>query len=318
MAAFDLPLAELRAYRPGREEPGDFDAFWKSTLDATVGGGLDPVFTPYESGLSTMDVFDVRFGGFNGERVAGWFIRPRGVDSPLPCVVQYIGYGGGRGLPHEWLLWPAAGYATLVMDTRGQGNGDTPDPHGGASPQFPGFVTRGILDPADYYYRRVFVDAVRAVDAAASRPDVDSSRLVISGGSQGGGITLAAAALHSLPRAALIDVPFLVHFRRATQLSDEAPYTEIVRYLARNRDRVDQAFATLAYFDGLNFAARAAMPALYSVGLMDPVCPPSTVFAAYNHHAGQADIRIWDFNEHEGGGPHQQAAQLAWLAEQLG
>lgn len=318
MAVFDLPLDELRTYRPTRTEPADFDAFWKSTLSDASEHALDPIFTPYDSGLAMMDVLDVRFAGFNGERVAGWFIRPRAGDEPLPCVVQYVGYGGGRGLPHEWLLWPAAGYATLVMDTRGQGNGDTPDPHGGASPQFPGFVTRGILDPADYYYRRVFVDAVRAIDAAASRPDVDRSRLVICGRSQGGGITLAAAALHTMPRAALIDVPFLVHFRRAAEISDEDPYTEIVNFLARNRDRGEQVFTTLAYFDGMNFAARATAPALYSVGLMDQVCPPSTVFAAYNHHDGPAAIRIWDFNEHEGGGPHQQAQQLAWLAELLG
>ena len=58
-------------------------------------------------------------------------------------------------------------------------------------------------------------------------------------------------------------------------------------------------FRTLSYFDGRNFAARATVPALFSVGLEDQVTPPSTVFAAYNEYAGPKEIRIWPFNGHE-------------------
>jgi cephalosporin-C deacetylase len=103
-------------------------------------------------------------------------------------VVQFLGYHGGRGVPLDWLVFPAAGYAQLVMDTRGQGDGATADPDPGANPQVPGFLTRGIADRDAYYYRRVFVDAVRAVDAARGHPLVDPDRVVVAGGSQGGGI----------------------------------------------------------------------------------------------------------------------------------
>ncbi|KPC72196.1 acetyl xylan esterase, partial [Thermoactinomyces vulgaris] len=77
----------------------------------------------------------------------------------------------------------------------------------------------------------------------------------------------------------------------------------------------ERAFATLDYFDGVNFAARGTAPALYSVALMDDVCPPSTVFAAYNRWQGEKQITVWPWNGHEGGGILQRAEQLKFLAE---
>jgi cephalosporin-C deacetylase len=139
----------------------------------------------------------------------------------------------------------------------------------------------------------------------------------VAGASQGGGIAQAVASLHDRVRAALIDVPFLTFFRRATEITDSYPYQELSVFFAANRDRIDQAFDTLAYFDGVNLAARAIAPALYSVGLMDDVCPPSTVFAAYNHYAGPKQIQVWPYNRHEGGGSFQAPIQLPWLRDQM-
>ena len=319
MSLFDLPLAELRDYRPEREEPADFDAFWTSTLDEARESRRPTEFVPAHPELRALEVFDVTFSGFGGQPIKAWLILPRHRPGPLPVVVEFIGYGGGRGLPIAWLAWPAAGYATFVMDTRGQGSawmpGETPDPDPqAANPQFPGFVTRGILDRANYYYRRVFTDAALAVDAAREHPAVDAERVVVAGASQGGGISLAAAALDGRAAAACVDVPFLCHWRRATEITDEAPYRELRDYLAVHRYRVDDAFRTLAYFDGLNFAARATAPALFAVGLMDEVCPPSTVFAAFNHYAGEKEIRVWPFNGHEGGGIQHAHERIAFLA----
>lgn len=317
MALFDLPLAELYSYRPDRAEPEDFEAFWHTTLSEASVHELNPEFSAHDAMLPGVQVRDVRFSGYAGQRVAGWFLAPARADGPLPCVVQFIGYGGGRGRPHEWLLWPAAGYAVLVVDSRGQGDGDTPDLPGSDTPQHSGLLTRGVLDPEQYYYRRLFTDAVRAVDAAASHPAVDASRIVVAGASQGGGIAQAVAGLRGDVRAALIDVPFLTHFRRATEITDAHPYQELAVFCARNRDRIEQVFDTLAYFDGVNFAARATAPALYSVGLMDDVCPPSTVFAAYNHYAGHKQLQIWPYNRHEGGQTFQPPVQLRWLRDLL-
>jgi cephalosporin-C deacetylase len=316
----DWPLDRLREYRPDRAEPADFDAFWAATLDEARALRTPTVFTPYDAGLATVDVFDVTFSGFGGHPIKGWFVVPRHIDGPLPCVVQYIGYGGGRGLPHEWLTWASAGYAHLVMDTRGQGSngylrGDTPDPDPAGPPQTPGFMTRGVTDPHRYYYRRVFTDAVLAVEAAREHPRVDPDRIAVTGASQGGGITLAVAGLAEGVAAAMPDVPFLCHYQRATEITDEMPYAEISRYCKTHRDQIDQVFDTLRYFDGVNFAARASAPALFSVALMDAICPPSTVFAAYNHYAGEKHIEVWRYNGHEGGAAFQQAAQLRYLAK---
>jgi cephalosporin-C deacetylase len=320
MPRFDLPLEDLREYRPQIHRPSDFDAFWDSSIHEARTQGHGAMFTPVRSPLTSARVLDVRFPGYGGEEIAGWLLLPA-AEGPHPAVVQYLGYGAGRSLPHEYLPWVSAGYACFVMDTRGQGagwsvGGVTPDPHG-AGPAASGMLTRGIEDPATYYYRRVFVDAVRAVDAVRLHPEIAPDRVAVAGGSQGGGIALAASALSDGLAAAFIDVPFLCHFERAVGLTDSGPYTEIVRYLSVRRDMAERAFATLAYFDGVNFAPRATAPALFSVALMDQICPPSTVFAAHNAYGGPKDITVYPFNGHEGGAAGQWLQQTALLEREL-
>ncbi|MBP1692464.1 MAG: acetyl xylan esterase family protein [Chloroflexi bacterium] len=323
MTFFDLPLEELQEYKPGRDEPADFDTFWQTTLQQARQYPLEAHFTPVDYGLRTLEALDVTFNGYGGQPVKGWLLLPKVREAALPTVVEYIGYGGGRGFPTDWLFWPSLGYAFLVMDTRGQGSswrpGDTPDVFGdSANPSYPGFMTQGILDPYTYYYRRLFIDAVRAVETAATYPEVDSSRIAVTGGSQGGGISLAVAALAPQVQAVMPDVPFLSHFRRATEITDSHPYQEIVRYCKVHRDKIEKVFRTLSYFDGLNFAIRANSPALFSVALMDEICPPSTVFAAYNHYAGMKDIRIYTYNQHEGGESFQNLEKAHFLASLWG
>ena len=318
MAYFDLSLKELQSYCPDREEPADFDAFWKSTLEEVRTIPLGAVFEKVDYGLVAQETFDVTFSGFGGQSVRGWLILPSKRSGRLPCVVEYIGYGGGRSFAIDWLLWASAGYAHLVMDTRGQGSswsmGDTPDLYAdGGNAHYPGSMTKGILDPRHYYYRRVFTDAVRAIEAARAHPEVDPAQIAVTGGSQGGGITIAAAGLDPYVVAAMPDVPFLCHYRRATEIVDTYPYKEIAEYCHVHRDKVDTVFNTLSYFDGVNFAARAKAEALFSTALMDQVCPPSTVFAAYNHWAGEKEIKVYPYNGHEGGDSHQTVEKLKFL-----
>jgi len=112
---------------------------------------------------------------------------------------------------------------------------------------------------------------------------------------------------------AMPNVPFLCHYRRATEIIDTNPYAEISRYCTVHRDKIDTVFNTLSYFDGVNFATRAQARALFSAGLMDTICPPSTVFAAYNYYAGPKEIETWRYNNHEGGGIHQTIQQIRFL-----
>ncbi|WP_291049166.1 acetylxylan esterase [Herbiconiux sp.] len=317
----DLPLELLRDYRPEVTEPRDFDDFWSGTLAESRAVGGEPVLSPAETPITQLQIDDLTFPGFGGEPVRAWVVRPAAASGPLPTVIEYNGYNGGRGLAGEKLLWAAAGYVHVFMDTRGQGSGwgtggDTPDPHG-SGPAVEGFMTKGIDSPETYYYRRLYTDAVRLVDAVSGFDFVDESRLAVTGGSQGGGISLAVAGLVPGLRAVMPDVPFLCHFRRAVEATPEPPFTELVRYLAVHRDVEQQVFSTLSYFDGVNFARRATAPALFSVALMDGIVLPSTVFAAFNHYAGAHEIEVYPFNGHEGGQMHQWLRQAAWLPAQL-
>lgn len=319
MIRFDLPLEELRGYRPAIAEPTDFDDFWRETIDRTSQMAAPSTYIPADVGLSLVDVFDVTFTGWAGQPIKAWLILPRGIAGRLPVVIEFAGYGGGRGLPYAWLTWPAAGFAGFVMDIRGQGAawmpGETGDsqPADEAGPEHPGMMTRGIRHHDTYYYRRLFADAVRAVESIRTHPRIDPARVVVSGRSQGGGIALALAGLVPDLRAALIDVPFLCHFPRALEITDADPYGELQRYLSVQRDHETQVFETLSYFDGCNFAPRARTPSLWSVGLLDTVCPPSTVFAAYNRYGGDKSINVWAHNGHDACSLHQERERLDFV-----
>jgi cephalosporin-C deacetylase len=322
MAIYEASVDELRGTQARVSAPPDLDEFWAGVLAADAAHPLAATFTPADSPLTTIESYDVTFAGAHGDPIRAWLHLPAArAEAPLPGVVEFVGYGGGRGLVHQNVLWAAAGYAHLIMDTRGQGSawssGDTPDPHGSA-PSHPGFLTRGLLDPAQYYYRRVFGDAVRAVETARSHPAVDASRIAVVGGSQGGGIAVAAAVLSPHVRATMPDVPFLCDIQQACVTADRGPYPELANYLSVHRDHVDAALRTISYVDVAVLGARATVPALFSVALLDAICPPATVYAAYNNYGGPKEIEEYRYNDHEGGGPFHQRRQLAWLRELFG
>jgi cephalosporin-C deacetylase len=321
MPQFDMDISALESYLPPRPEPLDFDSFWHERIREAEAWPVDATYSVVDPGFSELVVEDVTFRGYGGETVKGWMIRPRHRVGLLPTIVTFIGYGTGRGFPGEYTSLASAGYAQFVMDNRGQGTADTPD--GAFGPHVGGYLTQGIEDPKSYYYSRLFIDAVRAVEAAAAHPSVDLNAIFVMGGSQGGGIALAAAGLLPMTtggrsfRGAMIDVPFLSHVRRAVRLVDTLPYREIAEYLQRRTDREERAFATLDYFDGMNFAARSSVPALFSVGLMDDICPPSAVYASYNHYSGQKSLAVYPFSGHGNFGEFQHQRQRRFIRETL-
>ena len=243
-----------------------------------------------------------------------WLILPK--DHGGGCVVTYAGYGNGRGLPHQHLRWAAAGWATFVMDSRGQGAGGTQapggtgDPHGPDHAHAPGMMTKGILSEHTYYYR--------GCSPTPFAPSTLSSNTRRS--TRPASLSPEAAREAASPRpsrgfaatcgGAFIDVPFLTDFSRALDVATTGPYPEIVKFLAGQRHAADRALQTLSYFDGMHFAARATTTARYSVALRDTTCPPSTVFAGYNHWGGPKDIDVWPWNGHEGGLEVQAQSQL--------
>ncbi len=329
MAFFDLSGDQLRDYRPQVRREDDFESFWRSTLETELARPLDVQMERLETPLTTLDVRDVSFAGFGGQRVHAWLLVPAGAVGPLRTVVQYRGYSGGRGYPWRESLYATAGYAHLVLDSRGQGWKQpalrplTPDEHPSAGgTRSPGLMTVGIESPETYYYRRLYVDAVRLLQLAGQSELVDRDRIAVVGTSQGGAMTIAAAglaAMAGLPLAAAVpNVPFLCDFGRAVGLTDAYPYQEIADWLNGHPADEDQVFRTLSYVDGVNLAPYAQVPALFSTALMDQVCPPSTVYAAYNAWGHQQkEITVYRWNGHEGGGDHHSWHALHWLRETL-
>jgi cephalosporin-C deacetylase len=321
---FDLPLSALREYRSAVAAPADLDEFWRGALEAARAAAGEPVLERYEpDAYGGLAAFDVTFGGADGHPVKAWYLRPDGAgDAPLACRVAFIGYGGGRDLPAAHTLYPACGHATFVMDTRAQGGtwatGATADPGGGASgPEHPGVMSRGIASPETYYYRRLYVDAVRAVETAASLPGVDAGRIAVAGMSQGGALALATAALApELVRLCHADVPFLCDIERAMEVAPDPPYTELVRFLSVHPELEEAARRTLGYVDNAVLASRVRARTLVSVGLRDTITPPSTVFAAYNAIGAPKEIAVYPYTGHEVPTVHTQR-QLAEFAAEL-
>lgn len=317
----DLPLAQLREYRSAVEPPADFDEFWAGQLATARAIGGRAEFQPLPSPLKAVDTFDITFPGHGGAPIKGWLLLPHRVADDAPVIVEYVGYGGGRGDVLDWPFWASCGLPHVVMDSRGQGGSwrtaDTADAGAIGGPGNAGFLTQGLDAPGSHYYTRLMVDAARMVDAVRAEPLTAGRPIATTGTSQGGGLSIAATHLAGDIVACLPDVPFLSDLRHAAEVTDAAPYSELATYCRLHPAAADRAFAVLGYLDVVNHAARATAPSLFSVALRDEIAPPSTVFAAYQRYAGRKDIAVYPFNGHEGGGTVHRRAQLAFLGEIL-
>jgi cephalosporin-C deacetylase len=312
MPQVDWPLPQLREYRPALTREPDFDEFWRRTFDEAATVPLDAEIAPVEDyPVRDLRVSRVTYTGWAGARICAWWLVPPDYAPGLrsgrrPTMVFYHGYGGSKGAVDVYLAWALQGYCVLAVDTRGQ-SGESTDPKTYPGGHATGWMTQGILAPQEYYYRGAYVDCVRALDFACSQPEVASERIGLTGGSQGGGLTLAVAALdpHQRARVAMADVPYLCHFRRAVDIAAQQPYLEIAAYCRAWPQREEQVFRTLSYFDGLNLAERITCPVLMNVGLQDVICPPSTVFATFNHLGStEKALKVFPYNGHEGNPTH--------------
>jgi cephalosporin-C deacetylase len=311
MPNVDMPLSELRNYRPASTAASDFDAFWAAEKKLSAEKPLNAKLTPVDFPVKSVEVFELVYEGIDGTPVHGWYVVPKAelATKPMPVIVRYHGYSGDRGKPHELLQWAAMGIAAISVDTRGQG-GYTPDyakyPSGGIS----GWMTLGIEDPSQYYFKHAYMDCVRALDFVEQREELDSSRIVVYGGSQGGGLTLAVAGIDSRPKLAMPIFPYLCDFKRSVEHHSGGPYVEIKNWFRKydpEHKKEARIYNTLSYFDGMNFAARIQAKTLMAITLQDIVCPPSTCFAAYNHLEVEKEVLIYNDYGHEGLPFHEEA-----------
>jgi cephalosporin-C deacetylase len=286
--------------------PHDYRDYWDDALDDARRHALDIRREPVPTGLETIQVFDVSFAGWQGRPVSGWLRMPRHRHGPLPAVVHANGYGSGRLDPIDDLTWSAAGFAHLTVNTHGQGGSST------------GHLLDGILEPEGYYYRGVFTDVARGVEALRCLAEVDGTRIAMIGNSQGGGIALGVGALVPDLVAVLAQAPFLTDAPSALRLAAEPPWTELREYLTTYPERADAVARTLAYVDGVTSARHATVPGWISAGTADDICPVETARSAVSAYAARVSYQEWSEAGHEAGGVADSRAALTILRKRFG
>ena len=309
MNLFDLPLQELKAYKPNQTKEADFNSFWDARIRESQNHPLNVQVVQRDYYVKNVELFDVYFDGFRNSKIHAVYVKPKEILKSVPGVVMFHGYNWNSITPQHAFKYTLQGIPVLMVEVRGQ---DVLSPdhnhycNGGAS----GWMTNGILDPDNYYYSYVFMDCYRAVEVMLSFEE---------GGSQGGALTLAAAALHPKVRVALSDIPFLCHFKRSVELCQGSPYEEISHYF-KIHDQLHQTeetvYKTLSYVDCMNLADRITAYTLISVGLEDRICPPSTGFATFNYINAPKEIKVYPEYGHGGFSTHEEE-KLKFVARHI-
>ena len=178
------------------------------------------------------------------------------------------------------------GYSVFALDCRGQG-GFSEDRGGVTGTTLKGHIIRGLADaPQQLLFRQIFLDTAQLTGIAMQMPEVDPKRVGATGGSQGGGLTLACAALEPRIKRAAPIFPFLCDYQRVWEMDlATGAYEELKTYFRHfdpHHEREQEIFTKLGYIDCQYLAPRIRGEVLMFTGLMDQICPPSTQFAAYN------------------------------------
>jgi cephalosporin-C deacetylase len=300
---FDMPLDKLKTYEGTNPKPADFDRFWDRGLEEMH--ALDPQLelTPADFQAPYADCFHLRFNGIGGSRIHAKLLRPKGVTEPHPAVVCFHGYSGNAGSWVGHLPYVAAGYTVAALDCRGQG-GLSEDRGGVVGNTLRGHIIRGLDGPPeDMLFRQIFLDTAQLAGIVMDMDDVDETRVGATGGSQGGGLTLACIALEPRIKIAAPTFPFLSDYRRVWNLDlDVNAYDELRAYFRLfdpAHEREDEIFTQLGYIDIQHLAPRIKSEVMLTVCLMDQICPPSTQFAAYNKITSPKSLTIYPDYGHE-------------------
>ncbi len=315
---FDLPLEELYSYQGRNPRPADFDTFWDTGLAEMRAVDPDLELVPADFQVPFADCYQMYFMGVDGARIHAQLLRPKKVDSPGPALLMFHGYSGSAGDWVDKLGYVAAGYTVAALDCRGQG-GLSEDVGGVGGWTLRGHIVRGLDDsPEKMLFRNIFLDTAQLAKIVMEMPEVDDERVGATGGSQGGGLTLACAALEPRIKRAAPLFPFLCDYQRVWEI-DQAKdaYMELHEWFRRFdplHEREEELFTQLGYIDVQHLAPRIRGKVLMAVGLMDTICPPSTQFAAYNKIEAKKSLRLYPDFRHEGL-PGQQDAIYQFMQE---
>jgi cephalosporin-C deacetylase len=308
---FDMPFEELETYQGTNPRPDDFDAYWDLALAEMHAVDPNIELIPADFQTSFANCFHLYFTGVRGARIHAKLLRPKNAPSPHPAVLMFHGYSGNSGGWVEKLGYVAQGYTVAALDCRGQG-GLSQDIGGHVGTTMRGHIVRGLDGPAeDMMFRQIFLDTAQLARIVMEMDDVDESRVSATGGSQGGGLTLACVSLEPRVSRAAPTFPFLTDYQRVWEIDrDKEAYWELRNYFRQFdplHEREAEIFTKLGYIDVQHLAPRIRAEVLMGVGLMDKICPPSTQFAAYNKITSPKSLRIYPDYAHEALPDHPEA-----------
>ena len=304
MPVLDMPLKELYEYQGMNPRPADIDEFWDRSIAEMEALGTGYELVPAAFQVPGAECFDLWFTGMNGARIHGRLARPANIEKPLPAVIHFHGYHGRGAGFLQMLSWVQAGFVSVSMDCRGQG-GLSEDVGGVWGNTLSGQIIRGLAecDPNKLLFRDIFLDAAQIARIVMAMPEVDKTRVSAMGGSQGGGLTLACAALTPNLYRACPTYPFLCDYKRVWDMDlDLDAYAELRDFFRRfdpRHEREDEIFTLLGYIDNQHIAHRIRAEIKMFTGLLDNICPPSTQFAAYNKITAPKSVVIYPDFKHE-------------------
>jgi cephalosporin-C deacetylase len=283
---FEIPIEELKEYQGRNPRPTDFDVFWDESVAEMQ--AIDPQLELRSADFQTSfaECSHLTFNGTGGARIHAKLLRPRQAPRPHPALLMFHGYSANSGDWVDKLGYVAAGFTVAAMDSRGQG-GLSQDTGGVTGGTLHGHIIRGLDDePQKLLFRNIFLDTAELARIVMAMPEVDERRVGALGGSQGGGLTLACAALEPRIWRAAPVFPFLSDYQRVWEMDlDEAAYAELRDYFRRfdpRHERETAVFTKLGYIDVQHLCPRIEAEVLFATSLRDTICPPSTQFAAYN------------------------------------
>jgi cephalosporin-C deacetylase len=304
MPLVDMPLERLYEYEGRNPKPADFNEFWERGLAEMRATDPSPQYVRHDLKSRIADCFDLYFTGVGGARVHAKYLRPKDVQKPHPAVLMFHGYSGNSGDWCDKLNYVSQGFSVAAMDCRGQG-GQSEDIGGVRGNTHRGHIIRGLDDAPDkLLFRQIYLDTAQLARVVMDMPEVDAARVGATGGSQGGGLTVACASLEPRIRRAAPVFPFLCDYQRVWEMDLAAGAYEELKTFFRHFDplheREQEIFTRLGYIDNQHLADRIQAEVLWPLGLMDTICPPSTQFAAYNRIKSRKNLVIYPDFGHEG------------------
>lgn len=304
MPLVDMPLEQLHRYEGRNPRPPDFDAYWERGLAEMQATDPKPELIPHDLNASFAECFHLYFTGVGGARIHAKYLRPKGKTEPHPAVLMFHGYSGNSGDWCDKLNYVGLGFSVASLDCRGQG-GLSEDVGGVKGNTLRGHIIRGLDDaPEKLLFRQIFLDTAQLARVVLAMPEVDAERVGATGGSQGGGLTLACASLEPRIKRAAPVFPFLCDYQRIWEMDLATNAYEELKTFFRVFDplhaREQEIFTRLGYIDNQHLASRIKAQVLMPVGLMDTICPPSTQFAAYNKIHSEKSLLVYPDYGHEG------------------